>query len=177
MKNTVAQVLPIRLPHEWPYWVGGVAIAAVNTALMVVDRRPWGVMSMLTNLGSRAMQLVGLQPEAWSYFQSPHREQSLSQFGPLDGSLWFNLGIIAGVVISGLATGELRLRRAPRPWRTAALALGGGLLMGYGARLASGCNAGALLGGIPSLSVHGWVFALFVFVGVLLGLRLFRRVL
>ena len=39
-------------------------------------------------------------------------------------------------------------------------AIVGGLLMGYGARLAYGCNIGAYLGGIVSGSAHGvwWLF-------------------
>lgn len=167
----------LRLPREWPYWAGGVAIALINTALLLLEGRPWSLTSMLTNVGSRALQVAGMHPELWSYYQSPLRQQDLNQFTWLNGSLWLNIGIVAGVLFSGLLSGELRRRRVAQPWKKAALALGGGLLMGYGARLASGCNAGALLGGIPSFGLHGWVFALFTFAGVLAGIRLFRRLL
>jgi len=177
MLRTIRPLPALRLPREWPYWAGGVAIALVNTALLLLHGHPWGITSMLTNLGSKALQLAGMHPELWSYYQSSGREQDLSQFGWLDGALWLNLGIVAGVLCSGLLSGEFRLRRRPVPWQKAALSLIGGLLMGYGARLASGCNAGALLGGIPSLGLHGWIFALFTFVGVLAGIRLFRRLL
>jgi uncharacterized membrane protein YedE/YeeE len=36
---------------------------------------------------------------------------------------------------------------------------------------------GALIGGIASFSLHGWIFAVAVLVGVLAGIRLFRRIL
>ena len=36
-------------------------------------------------------------------------------------------------------------------------AIAGGLMMGYGARLAYGCNIGAYLGGLASGSLHGWL--------------------
>ena len=44
------------------------------------------------------------------------------------------------------------------PLKLAAASVIGGLLMGYGARLAFGCNIGAYFGGIASFSLHGWVW-------------------
>jgi len=48
----------------------------------------------------------------------------------------------------------------------------GGFMMGYGARLAAGCNIGALFSGIASLSLSGWVFALFLFFGAVAGSKI-----
>jgi hypothetical protein len=44
--------------------------------------------------------------------------------------------------------------------------------MGYGARLAYGCNIGAYLGGIVSGSLHGWLWLVFGFAGSLVGTRI-----
>ena len=41
--------------------------------------------------------------------------------------------------------------------------------MGYGARIAFGCNIGAYFGGIASFSLHGWLW------GVLAHRRHLRR--
>lgn len=164
------------VPKDWPYWVGGLGIAVINTAVLLVDGRPWGITTTITNAASRGLQAFGFRPETWSYYQSDGRAEGLSEFGLTTGSLWINLGIITGVLLSARASGELTLKTRI-PWRKALLALGGGLLMGYGARLASGCNAGALLGSIPSWSLHGWLFATLTFAGILAGLHLFRRLL
>ena len=43
--------------------------------------------------------------------------------------------------------------------------------MGYGARIAFGCNIGALLGGIASGSLHGWGWLVFAAGGSVLGVR------
>jgi uncharacterized protein len=165
------------LPKEWPYWVGGIALAAANTLILLVDGRPWGITTTLTHVGSRVLQLVGFRPEGWTYFNHVGRDTLLSQFGWWDTALWLNLGIVAGAVLASMAAGEFALRTGPRKWRKLALALAGGLLMGYGARLALGCSVGALIGGVASFSLHGWIFALAVLVGVLAGIRLFRRLL
>jgi hypothetical protein len=46
------------------------------------------------------------------------------------------------------------------------------LLLGYGARLAFGCNIGALLGGISSGSLHGWLWLVAAFCGSILGINI-----
>ena len=51
-----------------------------------------------------------------------------------------------------------------------------GLVMGYSARMAFGCNVGAYLGGIASASVHGWVWFALAFAGSIVGVRIRRRV-
>ena len=56
--------------------------------------------------------------------------------------------------------------------RSAAAALVGGVLLGYGARIAYGCNIGAYFSGIASGSVHGWVWLVAAFVGNVAGTRL-----
>ena len=50
----------------------------------------------------------------------------------------------------------------------------GGFFMGFGARLAFGCNIGALFSGIASGSLHGWIWFLFAFIGTYFGVKLRR---
>jgi uncharacterized protein len=45
-------------------------------------------------------------------------------------------------------------------------------LLGYGARLAFGCNIGAFFSGIASGSLHGWVWLAAAFLGSMAGVRL-----
>lgn len=58
------------------------------------------------------------------------------------------------------------------PWRSLLAAIISGLLLGYGARIAYGCNIGAYFGGISSTSLHGWLWFVAAFVGSILGTRL-----
>ena len=48
----------------------------------------------------------------------------------------------------------------------------GGLLLGYGARIAYGCNIGAYFSGIASGSLHGWLWLVAAFAGNIAGTRL-----
>ena len=58
------------------------------------------------------------------------------------------------------------------PWKLALGAVLGGIAMGYGARLAGGCNIGAYFSGIASFSLHGWIWAVVALGGTWVGLRL-----
>ncbi|AMP13630.1 sulfur transport family protein [Collimonas pratensis] len=67
-----------------------------------------------------------------------------------------NVGIMLGALLAAALAGKFvpvwRIRL-----RSLLAAIVGGLLMGYGARLAYGCNIGAYFSGIASASVHGWL--------------------
>ena len=81
--------------------------------------------------------------------------------------------ITVGVLVGGFASGLLHRRmevgtgRGPNisvgtRWT---LALLGGTIVGYGARLARGCTSGQALSGGAVLSVGGWAFMFAVFAG------------
>jgi uncharacterized protein len=61
------------------------------------------------------------------------------------------LGIVVGGFIAAIIAGEFALR-APEP-KMMLQSFGGGLLMGFGAVCASGCNVGHILSGVPQLSM------------------------
>ncbi len=84
-------------------------------------------------------------------------------------AIWMLLGTVLGGFTSGLLNRRLKLetRRGPRVSVHArwGLALLGGAIMGYGARLARGCTSGQALSGGATLSVGSWAFAMAVFAG------------
>ena len=79
-----------------------------------------------------------------------------------------------GIVIGAMFAASLAGRYAPVwrvPLRSLAAAVVGGLLLGYGARLAYGCNIGAYFSGIVSGSLHGWLWLVAAFAGNVIGTR------
>ena len=50
-----------------------------------------------------------------------------------------------------------------------------GFLLGYSSRLAFGCNVGAMLSGISTGSLHGWIWVVMAFTGSLVGVRVRRH--
>ena len=49
-----------------------------------------------------------------------------------------------------------------------------GFLLGYSSRLAFGCNVGAMVSGISTGSIHGWIWVVMAFLGSLIGVRVRR---
>ena len=79
------------------------------------------------------------------------------------------IGLLIGAFIAAWRAGELRLEilRGPRAsvvYRLS-MALIGGALAGFAARLARGCTSGHALVGGAELSVGAWVFMMCIFAG------------
>jgi uncharacterized membrane protein YedE/YeeE len=73
-------------------------------------------------------------------------------------------GIIIGAFIGALLSKEFKLRMPKDPKTFVQVALGG-IIMGFGAGVAQGCNIGHILSGLPHLAISSIVFTIFVIVG------------
>lgn len=155
----------------WPYVAGAVGLALANFATLALAGRPWGITSGFALWGSKAAATIGFEPAAWAYWSAPARQTSLAGSVLTDTTSVMNFGILLGALMaSGLAG------RFKPAWsvsrRSLVAAVGGGLLLGYGARLAYGCNIGAYFSGVASGSLHGWLWLVSAFIGSVVGTRL-----
>lgn len=154
----------------WPLVLGAIALAAVNIATLLIAGRPWGVTGAFALWGAKIAIALGVDVTTWPYWQTPARLASLRAPVIADVTSVMNFGIIVGAWMAASLAG----RFAPG-WRvplgSLAAAVVGGLLLGYGARLASGCNIGAYFGGVASTSLHGYVWFLSALAGTYVGAR------
>jgi uncharacterized membrane protein YedE/YeeE len=99
---------------------------------------------------------------------------------PLDSWIvYLTIGTLLGGFLSGLFGRRIKLETNKGPrignktrWIMAFL---GGILMGYGARLARGCTSGQALSGGAVLSVGSWAFMFAVFAGAYAFAYFLRR--
>lgn len=163
---------PYRFLHgPWPLLLGALALAAVNIATLLLAGRPWGVTSAFALWGAKFLGSVGFDVSQWAYWQRPGAAASLNSSIFSDVTSVMNIGIMLGALVAA----SVAQKFAPSlriPWKSIAAALLGGILLGYGARIAYGCNIGAYFGGISSTSLHGWLWFLAAFIGSSLGTRL-----
>jgi uncharacterized membrane protein YedE/YeeE len=154
------------LRGPWSLWLGAAALAFVGIATLLTLGRPWGITSAFALWGAKIASGLGVPVEDWDYWRGQTAALRASVFS--DATSVMNFGIMFGA----MAAASLAGRFAP-VWRLsardAATAIIGGLLMGYGARLAFGCNIGAYLGGVISGSLHGWGWLVFGFLGSIAG--------
>ncbi|WP_206811885.1 YeeE/YedE thiosulfate transporter family protein [Paradesulfitobacterium ferrireducens] len=162
----MAKISSVFWRGPWPYWVGAIVLAVLNILVLIVRQQPWGVSSNL---------------EAWSEWMGGKigliSTRNISGLMLLQSSgTYLNLGVILGAFWSTLAASQARFRPI-RHRKFVVSALAGGVLMGYGARIAYGCNIGGLLNGIASSSLTGWIFAAAVIIGAWIGSKLLVKYL
>lgn len=74
------------------------------------------------------------------------------------------IGVIIGALITSLATKEFKFR-VPKDGKTFLQVSIGGMMMGFGAVFASGCNIGHVLTGLPQLAISSIVATVFFILG------------
>jgi len=157
------------LSGPWPAALGALLLALGNLATLLVDGSPWAITWGFTLWGAKAATVLGWQPDSSAFWRDG------AQRAALDGSTsLMDLAIMLGALCAASMAG----RFAPRwrmPWPSAAAALLGGLAIGYGARIAYGCNIGAFVSGVASGSLHGWLWIAAALPGTWLAIGLRRR--
>ena len=155
----------------WPLAAGAIGLALVNISTLALAGRPWGVTSAFALWGSKAAAALGMNVAAWPYWTPTARAAELRGSVLNDVTSVMNFGIMIGAFAAAAAAG----RFAPKwrvPLRSLSAAIFGGLLLGYGARIAYGCNIGAYFSGVSSGSLHGWLWLASAFAGNIAGTRL-----
>ncbi|SDR89093.1 YeeE/YedE family protein [Microlunatus soli] len=156
---------------SWPLLVGAVVLGLLAGAVLLVSGSTWGVTFAFALWGAKFLQLIGLHPETWAFWQEAKNAQALSASAWTDKTTLTDVGIMIGAALASALAGAWTLR-ASIPWRTVVAAILGGICMGFGARLAGGCNIGAYLSGISVGNLSGWIWAVFALGGTWVGLKL-----
>ncbi|MBD2464875.1 YeeE/YedE family protein [Oscillatoria sp. FACHB-1407] len=155
----------------WSLVFGAIALAILNWLTLLLAGRPWGVTWGFTLWTAKIAQTLGWNPATSEFWSQGMGAEALSQSVFADITSVMNFGIVLGAALAAALAGRLTVKRPPSKWAIAA-ALVGGLMMGYGARLAFGCNVGAYFSGIASTSLHGWLWITFALLGTGIGIRL-----
>ncbi len=158
----------------WPLIWGVIGLAALGLLTLLIAGHPWSITFAFGLWGAKFWSAIGGDPASWPYWSSGYPELALSRSVLADDTSVMDIGIVLGAVLAAALAGRFAPEKPLRGNELAASVVGG-LLLGYGARLAFGCNIGALLAGIGSGSVHGWLWLVAGFGGSIAGVRLRAR--
>lgn len=155
----------------WSLVGGAVSLALLNSLTVVLAGRPWGVTRGFTLWAAKLAVLLGWNPDTSPLWSQGPLAASLQASLFADVTSVMNMGIVLGAALAAALAGRLSVRTPPAAaaWLAALL---GGLMMGYGAWLAFGCNVGAYFSGIASTSLHGWLWIACALLGTAVGVRL-----
>ncbi len=159
------------LRGPWPLLWAAVALALLNFATLAVAGHPWSITWGLTLWAAKSAQVLGWAPETSAFWADGFPARALALPLWRDTTSVMNAAIILGAGLAASLAGRLRASFTAAPGALLA-SLVGGLLLGYGARLAYGCNIGALFSGIASQSLHGWVWLIAALAGTWTGIHL-----
>ncbi|SRR6056297_231233 len=162
--------------NSYPYVLGGILLALFQIINFAVTGNPWGVSGVLANWGAWIFEIFGGSVENWHYFNVRHYNSIMTESLFNSPKSMRNIGIIVGALIAALLASEFKFRRIKNKKQIIGAVIGG-LLMGYGARIAFGCNIGALFSGISSLSLSGWIYGIFMFLGAIIGSKILVKYL
>ena len=160
-----------RIPRRW-LW-GALGLALLATLNLMIAGQPWGVVYGFGLWGAKAATALGLfDPTQNAFWSDPGHAERLHQTLLLDVTSITNIGILAGALWVAPRRPQDAKPLTGQQWL---IGLAAGFIMGYSSRLAFGCNVGAMVSGISTGSVHGWLWVPMAFLGTLVGLRVRRR--
>lgn len=149
---------------------GALLLALLNAATLIVAGHPWTITWGFTLWGAKGAMLLGWQPAGAPFWSAPFQQAALEGSILHDVTSLMDIGVLLGAL--GAAAWGSRFAPSFRvPLRSLAAAVLGGVLMGYGARVAYGCNIGAFFSGVASLSLHGWLWIACALAGSAIGVR------
>ncbi len=159
----------------WPPLAAGVALGLALVLAFVATGHGLGASGFFTRLAAGLAGLVAPAAAEANAYLGPYLRGN-----PLDGWIsWEIVGVMVGALAGSLASGRFRLgveRGAGlgTPPRLG-LAFLGGILTGFGSRLARGCTSGLGLSGGATLSVAAFVFLIAFFAAGFATMILMRR--
>lgn len=162
------------LAGPWPVLAAAVVLALGNLSTLMTAGHPWSITWGFTLWGARAAQVLGWQASSSGFWQGEFQGEALAGSLLEDTTSLMDMAIMLGALCAASLAG----RFSPKwdfPWRSLAAAMFGGLLLGYGSRIAYGCNIGAFISGVSSGSLHGWLWIAAALPGSWLGIHLRRR--
>ncbi len=159
------------LSGPWPLAVGALALAGLNALTLVLAGHPWTITWAFTLWGAKIARVLGWSPDGDPFWSADFQREALDSSVMTDVTSVMDFGLVIGALAAASLAGGFRLRFGPSPRAAIAAALGG-LAMGYGARIAYGCNVGAFFSGIASTSLHGWLWIAAALPGSWVGLQL-----
>ena len=154
---------------SWPLFAAAIVLAILNALTLLTRGQPWGITSAFSLWGSKIASSFGVDVANWGYWQGANAA-ALNASIFADSTTVMNIGIIIGAFIASAAGGLFKFTQITLGNFAASVI--GGLMMGYGARLAFGCNIGAYFGGIASFSAHGYIWGIMAMAGTFLALYL-----
>ncbi len=151
----------------WSPYVVGILIGVLNFTTLIISKKFLGASTSYVKTSGMIMRFFNKE----KVDQNPYYQIKTPK---IDWGWMLVFGIIIGSFISSNLSGSFEVITIPKLWSDTfssslitrvLVAVFGGVVMGFGARLAGGCTSGHGISGTSQLSVLSWVSAICFFIG------------
>lgn len=163
------------LKKPWSYTAGAVILALLNIILVYFNNRPWGISQGFLSWGIGLIDLFGFKVDKVANLDIIKNNISNNSFF-INKLTVINIAVIIGAFIATMLAAQFKVRKIKNK-KQLMFGLLGGILIGYGSRLALGCNVGGFYSAIPLLTIQGWIFLIFMFLGSFIGVKILYKYL
>jgi len=155
----------------WSLLTGAIALSLLNWLTLIVSGQPWRITWGFALWAAEIASFLGWDSTSSPFWKTANAQAALANGVFADASSVMNGGIVLGSLLAAGLAGRWVPTFGPSKQILAAAILGG-LLMGYSAFLAYGCNVSGFFGAIASTSLHGWLWIVAALLGTAIGVRL-----
>lgn len=159
------------LLKPWNMYLGAILLALLNWVTLLIAGHPWSITWGFTLWGAKTASVLGWDSAGSVFWSGSFQQSALTGALLHDTTSLMNIGIILGAFLASVISNRFAPRLSLNPASLLA-AVAGGLAMGYGARIAFGCNIGAFFSGVISTSAHGWAWIVAALAGTWVGVIL-----
>ena len=162
----------------WTLTQGSIALVFIFVVMMGVFNTGWGASTPYGIWFGKVLMLFGISAEQLAAFTKMNVSTFATPFFENQITVQ-NVGIVIGTLFYLLSAGVLKkmfFSEMNISVKHALVFALGGISMGFGTRLANGCNVGALYTPIANLSLSGWVFLVFMVVGGIVGSTFAKKI-
>ncbi len=157
-------------------------LALLNFVILILAGSPWAVSWIFPKLGVVAIELFSLEID-WDFWEFTAINETGMNKPLLEDTIFltsfgFFLGVAIYHIISHLTHQPSQHQKSnfpPYKFHTFFTNTLAGLLMGYGAVIAYGCNIGGFFSAIISGSLHGWAWFACAYSGMALTLFITKK--
>ncbi|MFG5130781.1 selenium metabolism membrane protein YedE/FdhT [Campylobacter lari] len=150
----------------WDNSKGMIVLGILSAIYFGIFGSVWAVTGEMTRWGGEFLEFFGIDLSSYSYYQK--QNLSGSPLTRIDGIML--IGMFIGCLSTAFLANKFKWRLPASKIRIFQ-AIIGGILSGFGARLAFGCNLANFFTGLPYFSLHTWVFTLFMILGIYLAVK------
>jgi uncharacterized membrane protein YedE/YeeE len=162
----------------WSLTQGSIALVFIFVVMMGVYRAGWGASTPYGIWFGKLVMLFGVSADQLASFTKMNPSTFTTPFFENQITVQ-NVGIVFGTLFYLLSAGVLKkmfFSEMHITFKEVLVFALGGITMGFGTRLANGCNVGALYTPIANLSLSGWVFLVFMIVGGIAGSTFAKKI-